>query len=229
LRIKRVRRRVKRADQTFAVALTYWACADDPPGQDCGPARGRWSERQWKTQGACCGWHSIASAARRLLRFGSPWHRGTSRLPCFRIDRRHFFSTCAAVAALAPPWRREIARQHKIAWHDPADWHRELENDYACRGRPGAAAVCAKICATDVARLQAGVTSTRFDVDEIQGIPGMPQPADWKVLSAVQPRLRTTPTTSSGALSAVVAVHTIVPADAFSAETLAPSAPATAS
>src|SRR5262245_63301421 len=48
----------------------------------------------------------------------------------------------------------------------------------------------------------------------------MPQPADWKVPSSVQPKPQDYTYDLDRALSAVVAVHTIVPADAFSAETL---------
>src|SRR5882724_6263508 len=48
----------------------------------------------------------------------------------------------------------------------------------------------------------------------------MPQPADWKVPSSVQPKAQDYTYDLERALSAVVAVHTIVPADAFSAETL---------
>ena len=48
----------------------------------------------------------------------------------------------------------------------------------------------------------------------------MPQPADWKVPSSVQPKPQDYTYDLERALSAVVAVHTIVPADAFSAETL---------
>src|SRR3954468_8165326 len=48
----------------------------------------------------------------------------------------------------------------------------------------------------------------------------MPQPADWKVPSSVQPKAQDYSYDLERALSAVVAVHTIVPADAFSAETL---------
>src|SRR5262252_2730714 len=48
----------------------------------------------------------------------------------------------------------------------------------------------------------------------------MPQPADWKVPSSVQPKPQDYTYDLDRALSAVVAVHSIVPADAFSAETL---------
>src|SRR5438093_11330739 len=48
----------------------------------------------------------------------------------------------------------------------------------------------------------------------------MPQPADWKVPSSVQPKAQDYSYDLERALSAVVAVHTIVPPDAFSAETL---------
>jgi len=48
----------------------------------------------------------------------------------------------------------------------------------------------------------------------------MPQPADWKVPSSVQPKAQDYAYDLERALAAVVAVHTIVPADAFSAETL---------
>src|SRR5882757_9890430 len=48
----------------------------------------------------------------------------------------------------------------------------------------------------------------------------MPQPADWKVPSSVQPKAQDYTYDLERALSAVVAVHTIVPPDAFSAETL---------
>src|SRR5262249_60858047 len=44
--------------------------------------------------------------------------------------------------------------------------------------------------------------------------------ADWKVPSSVQPKPQDYTYDLDRALSAVVAVHTIVPADAFSAETL---------
>jgi len=59
------------------------------------------------------------------------------------------------------------------------------------------------------------VTSTRFDVDEIQGIRDAAA-ADWKVPSSVQPKAQDYTYDLERALSAVVAVHTIVPADAFS-------------
>src|SRR6266702_1543731 len=48
----------------------------------------------------------------------------------------------------------------------------------------------------------------------------MPQPADWKVPSSVQPKAQDYAYDLERALAAVVAVHTIVPPDAFSAETL---------
>src|SRR3954466_13970033 len=48
----------------------------------------------------------------------------------------------------------------------------------------------------------------------------MPQPADWKVPSSLQPKPQDYSYDLERALSAVVAVHTIVPPDAFSAETL---------
>src|SRR5215470_13921605 len=48
----------------------------------------------------------------------------------------------------------------------------------------------------------------------------MPQPADWKVPSSVQPKPKDYTYDLDRALSAVVAVHTVVPADAFSVETL---------
>jgi S1-C subfamily serine protease len=48
----------------------------------------------------------------------------------------------------------------------------------------------------------------------------MPQPADWKVPASVQPKPEDYGYDLDRALAAVVAVHSIVPADAFSAETL---------
>src|SRR5262249_24295578 len=48
----------------------------------------------------------------------------------------------------------------------------------------------------------------------------MPQPADWMGSSSVQPKPQDYSYDLERALSAVVAVHTIVPAEAFSAETL---------
>src|SRR5262245_29016774 len=48
----------------------------------------------------------------------------------------------------------------------------------------------------------------------------MPQPADWKVPSSVQPKPQDYSYDLDRALAAVVAVHSIVPSDAFSAETL---------
>src|SRR5437016_4061999 len=48
----------------------------------------------------------------------------------------------------------------------------------------------------------------------------MPQPADWKVPSSVQPKAQDYAYDLERALAAVVAVHTIVPPHAFSAETL---------
>src|SRR5881296_178764 len=64
------------------------------------------------------------------------------------------------------------------------------------------------------ARLQVGVTSTRSRNS------GMPQPADWKVPSPVQPKPQDYSYDLDRALAAVVAVHSIIPSDAFSAETL---------
>src|SRR5262245_62322487 len=48
----------------------------------------------------------------------------------------------------------------------------------------------------------------------------MPQPADWKVPSSVQPKPQDYSYDLDRALAAVVAVHSIIPSDAFSAETL---------
>src|SRR5262249_47976229 len=92
----------------------------------------------------------------------------------------------------------------------PRDWHRELKMTTLTAAAPGAA----RVCATGARVYKAGVTSTRLRNS------GMPQPADWKVRSSVQPKPQDYTYDLDRALSAVVAVHTIVPADAFSAETL---------
>jgi hypothetical protein len=113
-------------------------------------------------KGACCGWHSIASAARRPF---SDRLAAASRHIAIALLSALIVATFSRRCAAVRHWRhRGDARSRgntRSRGHDPAGLASRIENDYACRGRPGAAAVCARYV-----QLMREIASWR-DVDDV--------------------------------------------------------------